>query len=106
MIDSFTSAFWSAVAATFAALSSLLLMLIHRRNLIESIRPELVLTGWTRSERGERDKNREAIRIATIKNVGRGAALEIRMNVIGIDKNENFLTIQHSFQQQHCHSYQ
>jgi hypothetical protein len=31
-------ALWSAVAAIFSAVSSIMMMLIHRRNLIESVR--------------------------------------------------------------------
>lgn len=71
------AAIWSAVAASFAALASLLIMLIQRRSLLESVRPELVLTGWGRAARGEGNGTHEVITFETIKNVGRGAALHI-----------------------------
>lgn len=52
-------------------------MLIQRRNLIESVRPELVLIGWTRRQEGAGDSAHEVISFQFIKNVGRGAALHI-----------------------------
>jgi hypothetical protein len=71
------SATWSAVAASFSALSSFLIMRIQRRNLLESVRPELVLTGWDRRAEGQGDTAHEVITFQTIKNVGRGAALNV-----------------------------
>jgi hypothetical protein len=71
------AAIWAAVAASFAALSSFLIMLIQRRNLLESVRPELVLTGWSRTTQGEGDAAHEVITFQSIKNVGRGAALTV-----------------------------
>lgn len=73
------AAIWSAVAATFAAISSISIMLIQRRNLIESVRPELVLTGWTRRTVGEGEAAHEVISFQTIKNLGRGPALNIHL---------------------------
>lgn len=72
-----TAAIWSAVAASSAALASLLIMLIQRRNLLESVRPEIVLISWGRVQRGEGTVAHEVITFETIKNVGRGAALHI-----------------------------
>jgi hypothetical protein len=43
-----TAAFWSAIAASFAALFSFITMMIQRRNLLESVRPDLILIGWDR----------------------------------------------------------
>ena len=74
-----SAAIWSAVAASFAALSSFLMMLIQRRNLMESVRPEMVLTGWSRREEGQGDAAHEVIAIQMIKNVGRGPALNIML---------------------------
>jgi hypothetical protein len=74
-------ALWSAIAASFAALSSFLIMLIQRRNLLESVRPELVLTGWNRFARGNGDAAHEVISFQTIRNVGRGVALNIILNL-------------------------
>lgn len=75
-----SAAFWSAVAASFAALTAFLTMLIARRNLLESARPELVLNGWDRRLEGQGDTTRDVIRFETIRNVGRGAAFNIILN--------------------------
>jgi len=74
------AAIWSAVAASFAALSSFLIMLIQHRNLLESVRPELVLLGWSRMAEGQGDAAHEVIGFQGIKNVGRGAALHIYLH--------------------------
>ncbi len=55
-------------------------MLIQRRNLLESVRPELVLSGWTRRAEGQGDAAHEVIAFQSIKNVGRGAALRIYLH--------------------------
>jgi hypothetical protein len=75
----FTS-IWAAVAATFSALTAMLLMLIQRRNLLESVTPVLVLTGWEREHRGEGEKACEVLTMKAIRNVGRGVALNIMIN--------------------------
>jgi hypothetical protein len=67
-----TAAFWSAVAATAAAVSSLLTYFVHRRNMLEAARPELLLDEWTL------ERNEKVTGVATfgsIRNVGRGAAM-------------------------------
>jgi len=53
-------------------------MLIQRQNQLESARPELILTGWTR--RARQDRHNEVIAFQTIQNVGRGAALHLHLN--------------------------
>jgi hypothetical protein len=74
MIDAAT---WSAIAASFAALSSFLLMLIHWQNLLEAVHPELVLIGWAHTVEGEGDTAYERITFQEIKNVGKGAAFNV-----------------------------
>jgi hypothetical protein len=73
------AATWSAIAATFAGLSSFLIMLIQRRNLLESVRPEIVLVGWGRRASGEGESAHEVLSFKTVKNVGRGVALHVMM---------------------------
>jgi hypothetical protein len=73
-------AIWSAVAASFAALSSFLIMLIQRRNLLESARPELVLVGWNRKTISSGDSAFDVISVQSIRNVGRGPALNVVVN--------------------------
>jgi hypothetical protein len=71
------AAIWSAVAASFAALSSFLIMLIQRRNLLESVRPELVLMDWNKREEGSGDSSHEVVTFKTIRNIGRGPAIHV-----------------------------
>jgi len=52
-------------------------MLIQRRNLLESVRPELVLTGWGKREEGSGDSWHEVLTFNTIRNIGRGAAIHV-----------------------------
>ena len=80
------AAIWSAVAATFAALLSFLIFWTQRRNFLESVRPELVLTDWNRRVEGEGDATHDRISFKTIRNVGRGAALHIHLSAV--HKNE------------------
>lgn len=75
-----TSANWSAVAALFAALSSFLTLLVQRRNLLESVRPELVLLDWGRQTEGVGAAAHEVVSFRTIRNVGRGAAFHVNIN--------------------------
>lgn len=72
---SITPAVWSAIAASFAALSSLFLMLIHRRNLLESVRPELVIVGWRRETLHAEGEKQDTITVEQLRNVGRGISL-------------------------------
>jgi hypothetical protein len=73
-------AIWSAIAATCSAISSALIWSVQRRNFFESVRPELVLLGWSRTAVGEGESAHEVIGFKIIKNVGRGVALDIPLN--------------------------
>jgi hypothetical protein len=75
-----TAAIWSAVAATFAAFSAFMTMLIHRRNLLDAARPEIVLTDWTREQRTQGETSYEVVSFRKIRNIGRGIALGIYIN--------------------------
>jgi hypothetical protein len=66
----------AAVAAFFSAFSSFLIMRIQRSNLIESVRPELVLIGWSRKPPGGPGAH-DTVSFMAIKNVGRGTAFNI-----------------------------
>ena len=79
--DDMTAAVWSAVAAIFAAASSFMIFRIQRGNLLESVRPELVLTDWERNVEGEGAAAREVLCIRNIKNVGRGSAMHVRIDL-------------------------
>jgi hypothetical protein len=69
-------ALWSAVAATCSALTAFFVMRIQRRNFLESVRPQIVLEGWNRTNHGEPDK----LSFNAVRNVGKGVALHIYMN--------------------------
>ncbi len=58
-----------------------MIFLIQRGNLLESVRPELVLTDWERHVEGEGDAAREVLCFRNIRNAGRGAAMHIRINL-------------------------
>lgn len=72
---------WSAVAATVSAASALLALRFGRANLHQSVRPELHLIGWSRHEIQRGDLTVDTIKIATINNLGRGAALRVYINI-------------------------
>ncbi len=76
-----TAAAWSAVAAICAAASSFMIFLIQRGNLRASVRPELVLTDWERHVEGEGDAAREVLCFRNIRNVGRGVAMHVNLNL-------------------------
>lgn len=77
------AAIWSAVAASLSALSAFLVMRIQRRNLLESVRPEIVLTGWGRQTKGAGDSAHDVITVQILRNVGRGPALSVVVNATG-----------------------
>ncbi len=81
-------AFWSAFAATCSAIAAMSILLIQRWSFLESARPELVLTDWSRRKKGEGVAANDVIGFQTIRNVGRGAALHITLNASS-QMNEN-----------------
>jgi hypothetical protein len=72
---------WSAVAATFSALSSWLIWRTQRRNLLESVRPEIMLDQWVRRSLGEAEHKHEQLIFSELKNIGRGSALHLYVRV-------------------------
>ena len=71
------AAIWSAVAASFAAISAILTMLIHRRSMLDAARPEVVLLGWERRVEMPGGSATDQLRFRSIKNVGAGAAFYV-----------------------------
>ena len=78
-------AIWSAIAATFSAIAAILILKIQRQNLLESVRPELVIGGWVRHERRSENPDYEKISFETIKNVGRGPALHVTLASVTVN---------------------
>jgi len=79
ILSQITPAVWSAIAASFSAISAVLMVFIQRRNLLEASRPELVLTGFSRGPSAVVPEF-DALGIQQIRNVGKGAALNVVMN--------------------------
>jgi hypothetical protein len=77
IISATTAAIWSALAGTFAAVISIFIFSIHRRNWLLSLKPELVLGDWSRSTRDIGGVLYDQISFKKIKNVGRGIALHV-----------------------------
>ena len=73
---------FSAIAAFVAAVTGVLNLRIQRRNIVEAVRPELVPLGWARAGIEERlydfDDESETVKFSKIRNVGKGAAYDIR----------------------------
>ena len=57
-------------------------MMIQRRSFAESVRPELVLIGWSRVV-DEGNHARDSIVVEKVKNVGRGTAFNIHLQASG-----------------------
>ncbi len=70
---------WAAIAAGFSALASFLIWRIQRSNLLESVRPELVLLGWNRVP-AKGPGAHDTVSFQAIKNVGRGTAFNIYLH--------------------------
>jgi hypothetical protein len=67
-------AVWSAVAATGSFVTAILVWMVQRANLLESVRPELFLDDWSRSDAGAET---DTVTFRSIQNVGRGAAFNV-----------------------------
>jgi hypothetical protein len=74
VLPEISAAAWSAVAATCSAIAASLTYFIHRRNMLDAARPELIIEGWAR---GTRSLNVDTITLTKIRNVGRGSALHV-----------------------------
>ncbi len=68
----------SAVAAAFSAAAALLSWRAQVRQVRESVRPELLLSGWIREK--DSASGLDAIRFQVLSNVGRGTAKNVVLN--------------------------
>lgn len=68
---------YSAIAASCSALTAFLVYRIQRRNFRESVRPELVLSGWVALGPDQAGECRALLRVTEIRNVGRGVAVNV-----------------------------
>ena len=76
-----TAAEWSAIAALFAAFSSFMIYRTQRSNLLEAVRPEIVLADWERRYEGQGATAHEVLNFRNITNTGRGAAMHVIVNL-------------------------
>jgi hypothetical protein len=71
-VDGSTAAVWSAIAATFSAISAAIAIGIQRQTLRTSNRPELLLLDWQRT--ATPGQKLDLLCATRIQNVGRGTA--------------------------------
>lgn len=76
MQPSTAAAIWAAIAAWGSVVTAVLVYSIQRRNFLESVRPELIITGWRRELR---PSQKPTVTFKTIRNIGRGAALNVHV---------------------------
>lgn len=79
MLDFLTNipaAGWAAIAAGLSAVSALMMLKVQRRNLFESVKPELIIEGWDRKVRSV-EHDHEVLTFKAIRNVGKGPALHV-----------------------------
>jgi hypothetical protein len=78
-------AIWSALAATFSAITALVLLRVHLHNRAESVRPELLLDEWEyfpeQDEESRFGSTYGLFIVKRLRNVGRGTALHIYARV-------------------------
>ncbi len=72
------AAIWSAVAASFAALSSFLIYRTGLKNLRVSCRPDIILENWSRPVK--KKGKPEEISFTEIQNIGNGTAQHVYIN--------------------------
>jgi hypothetical protein len=77
---------WSAFAATFSAIAAWLSYRTNIKNSKEGVRPDIILEGWEYNPtRDTADSNLGEIKIGSIRNVGKGPALQITIAAIDFD---------------------
>lgn len=80
-ISATTAAVWSTAVATVSAISAFVALSVTRTSLRQSVKPELHLDDWCRSIVQRGHAHIEVLRISTLKNVGRGVAMHVYMNL-------------------------
>jgi len=89
------AAIWSAVAATFSAITAIFFWRLEKLNFHSNARPDIVITGWKREEAGEHDK----LYFSNIENVGLGSALYININSSSNADDDRSITSMSSIQE-------
>lgn len=79
-MPSSAAAIWSAIAASFSAITAVTVMRIQHKNMLDASKPEIVLDGWKRSIKGEGDFKRDVLSFNKILNTGKGSALHVYIN--------------------------
>ena len=81
----------SAIAASCSAIAAVTIMVIQRRNMIDSACPEIVLEGWARKTKTVGDNTYDLLTFSKVANTGKGSALHVYINAIN-DLNNRPLT--------------
>jgi hypothetical protein len=71
---------FSAIAAISSAITAIIMMRIQRKVMLDSTRPDLILTVWDRNISQHGEFKCERLTIGNIKNIGKGSALHIIIN--------------------------
>lgn len=87
MTDSAASV-WSAIAASFSAIAAISILRIQRINMLDAVRPEIVLLGWERKTSPASDQELEYLCFKRIKNIGNGPALRVYINSFKTHENK------------------
>lgn len=77
----------SAISASFSAIAAITIMLIQRKNMVDSAGPEIVLEGWERKRKTINKKEYDVLSFTKVANAGKGPALHVCINSINIFNN-------------------
>src|SRR3989337_2362712 len=94
-----SAALWSAIAATLAAITTVLLWRTEQQSFRHSARPDLVLAGWQRSQDSKEPSGPERIVFSAIENVGRGPALHVHINSFSLADDDRPKTVMSTIRQ-------
>jgi hypothetical protein len=87
-MSNISAAMWSAIAASFSAIAAIIMVFITRRNMLDSARPELILSGWDRKPAQAKGQNLDKLTFNKIKNIGKGSALQVSINLAKLIKDK------------------
>lgn len=75
-----TAAIWSAIAATFSAITAWIVMRLQRKSLLDNSKPEIVIEGWKRFTKQHAGNKYDVLSFEKISNAGKGSALRVYIN--------------------------
>ncbi len=81
VFDAIPATWVSAAAAIGSFAVAFFLWRLHTQSFYESFRPDLILSDWSPEEEGEGGQRHSLIKFNLVKNIGRGAAFSIVINL-------------------------